>query len=300
MLRWILVCSLMFYLGTAFAQVDSLRLVIALLADNDKIERSQGYWEAREALDVKLDMYGFVGGKHLAHTFDLKYSEDEDAWVVNVPKGYYDLRIESLGFTNIKFPMRLKEDHREEFRLKLDSVSYTYKNRKRYNYIQGTLNFCETIFVQFREGEFADNRAFLTEALAIEGLEHLNVLRTQKVRHTNAFLVTLDIADRTPLNILLYNKMTNQPEIERGYLIGADVTKAIELFQANSNVLYANPSFLNDPTQEFRTSAKYTQSEQLERKLLRLMEEDAQTLDKINYIIDKTTTPEKTDEDELE
>jgi len=297
MLKWILFWSFILCFNSNYAQVDSLLVVIELLADNDKVERSQGYWEAREAVDVNMDMYGFVGGKHLAHSFPLKYNIDEDAWVGNVPKGYYELRVESLGFTNIKFPFRLKKNHQEEFRLKLDSVVYSYKDRKRYNYIAGTLNFCETILVQFRQGEFADNRTFLIEALAIEGLEHIEVLRTQKIRHTNAFLVTLGIADRTPLNMLLYNKMTNKPELERGYWIGPDITKAIEIFQENENVVYANPSFLDDPNATFRTSAKYTRTEQLERKLLRLMEEDVRTLDKINYIIDKTTVEEPKEED---
>jgi hypothetical protein len=297
MLKWILFWSFILSSINNYAQVDSLLVAITLLADNDKVERSQGYWQARKAVDVKMDMYGFVGGKHLAHSFTLKYDIEKDAWLGNVPKGYYELRIESLGFTNIKFPFRLKKDHQEEFRLKLDSVAYTYKHKKRYNYIAGTLNFCETIVVQFRQGEFADNRTFLMEALALEGLEHLEVLRTQKIRHTNAFLVTLGIADRTPLNILLYNKMTNKSELERGYWIGPDVTKAIEVFQENDNVLSANPSFLDDPNAKFRTSAKYTQTEQLERKLLRLMEEDVRTLDKINYIIDKTTVEEPKKED---
>ncbi|MBL4650264.1 MAG: hypothetical protein JKY03_11075, partial [Aureispira sp.] len=92
---------------------------------------------------------------------------------------------------------------------------------------------------------------------------------------------------------ILYNKITKQPETERGYLIGADITKAIELFQENSNVLFANPSFLNDRNVVFRNSAKYTKSEELERKLLNLMEEDTKTLDKINYILDKTTPKEE-------
>ena len=60
-------------------------------------------------------------------------------------------------------------------------------------------------------------------------------------------------------------------------------------FRASENVEYANPSFLNDPKEVFLRSADYTQSEELERKLLRLMEEDPKTLDKINYIIKKTT-----------
>ena len=134
MLKWILFWSFTLCFTSSYAQVDSLLVAIELLADNDKVERSQGYWEARQAVKVNMDMYGFVGGKHLAHSFTLKYDADEDAWLGNVPKGYYELRIESLGFTNIKFPFRLKKDHQEEFRLKLDSVVYTYKNKKRYNF----------------------------------------------------------------------------------------------------------------------------------------------------------------------
>lgn len=291
MLKWILVSGLVACCFASFAQKkDSLRLVIALDAANDKIETSYGYWEARANLDVQMNMYGFTGGvKRLAERYTMKYDAGEDAWVVTLPKGFFELNIKSLGFQDIVFPFRLKKDTREEFQLKRDSISYTYKNRKRYDYIAGTLNFCATIYVQFRDGDPAAQLAFLSEVLAVEGLEHLNILRTQKLRHTNAFLVTLDIADRTPLNMILYRKMTNAVRTERGYLIGDDVTKAIELIQVNNNVLFANPSFLNDPNQTFLASANYTRSEELERKLLGLMEEDNETLRKINYIIDKTT-----------
>ncbi|WMX12951.1 MULTISPECIES: hypothetical protein [unclassified Aureispira] len=293
--KWILVGSLVSCFFASFAQKkDSIRVVIAMDAANDDIETSYGYWEARSNLKVLIDMYGFSGGvKHLAEQYEMKYDVGEEAWVVTLPKGFFELRVESLGFTDIKSPLRLKQDYRENILLNVDSTSYTYKNRKRYNYIAGTLNFCSTILVQFGSGDPAAQRDFLLSALEVEGFEHISVLRTQKIRHTNAFLVTLAITDRTPLNILLYRKMTKQPEIERGYLIGGDITKAIELFQENSNVLFANPSFLNDPNVVFKNSAKFTKSEQLERKLLGLMEEDSQTLDKINYILDKTTPKEE-------
>lgn len=291
MFKWILVSGLVACFFVSFAQKkDSLRVVIALDAANDEIETSYGYWDARANLDVKMDMYAFNGGvRRRVKSYTMQYDQGEDAWVATLAKGFYELRVESLGFKNIKFPFRFKTDHREEFALERDSISYTYKNRKKYDYIAGTLNFCATIYVQFRGGNPTDQLAFLSEVLAVEGLEYLNVLRTQKLRHTNAFLVTLDIADRTPLNMILYRKMTNQPKIERGYLIGNAVTKAIELIQASDNVLFANPSFLNDPNEVFLKSSKYTKSEELERKLLTLMEENNQTLNKINYIIEKTT-----------
>ena len=292
--RFILLIGFLMSLQLLVAQTkkDSIRVVIALDAANDKIERSYGYWEARAALDVKIDMYGFVGGKHLYKTFDMQYDYDEKAWVVILPKGYFELRIESLGFVDIRFPLRLKKDYRTAFDLKVDSTSYTYNNRQKYSYIPSTLNFNSTVMVLFKTGEFADNRAFLMEALALEGLEHLNVLRSHKVRNANAFLITLDIADQTPLNLLLHDKLINKPPVARGYLIGGQVTKAIEIFQENPNVVYANPSFIDDPTQVFLKSAEYPQSDALERKLLILMEENTKTLDKINYIIDKTTPKE--------
>lgn len=295
--RWILVGSLICCFFASLAQKkDSLRVVIAMDAANDDIETSYGYWEARSKLKVLIDMYGFsTGEKRLAEQYEMKYDAGEEAWVVTLPMGFFELRVESFGFTDIKSPLRLKKDYRENIFLNVDSTSYTYKNRKPYNYIAGTLNFCSTILVQFGAGDPADQRAFLFEALEVEGYEHISVIRAQKIRHTNSFLVTLGITDRTPLNMILYNKITKQPEIERGYLIGADITRAIELFQENSNILFANPSFLNDRDVVFKNSAKYTKSEQLERKLLSLMEEDSQTLDKINYILDKTTPKKEID-----
>lgn len=296
-LLFFVMCGL--YIPSIHAQ-DSLRVVISLDAANDDIERAVGFWEARANLDVKLDMYGFSGGKHLAHSFPMEYDLGEDAWVTKVPKGYYELNITSIGFSPIKFPMRLEKDHREEFTLRVDSsLLHCYENKKRYTYIQGALNFSSTLVVKFREGVPADHFNFLATALIGEGFEHLNISRIQKIQDATTYLVTLNIADRTPLNIVLYNKMTQQPETERGYLIGADVTQAIELIQSNSNVAYANPSFLNDASQTFNKSSNYPQSKQLERKLLKLMEEDPKTLDKINYIIE-STTPQDTANDELE
>jgi len=283
----------------SYAQ-DSLRVVISLDAASDDIERAIGFWEARADLDVKLDMYGFSGGKHLAHSFPMEYDLGEDAWVTKVPKGYFELNVASIGFSPIKFPMRLEKDHREEFTLKVDSaLLHCYENGKRYTYIQGALNFSSTLVVKFREGAPAEHFNFLATALTGEGFEHLSISRIQKIQDVTTYLVTLNIADRTPLNIVLYNKMTRKPETERGYLIGSDVTQAIELIQQNSNVAYANPSFLNDPSQTFNKSSNYPQSKQLERKLLKLMEEDPKTLDKINYIIE-STTPQDTKTDELE
>ncbi|MFT5646875.1 MAG: hypothetical protein ACI976_001561 [Aureispira sp.] len=295
--RWILVGSLVCCFFASFAQKkDSIRVVIAMDAANDDIEVSYGYWEARSKLKPIIDMYGFYTGvKKLAEQYVMKYDEGEEAWVVTLPMGFFELRVESLGFTDIKSPLRLKKDYRENIFLNIDSTSYTYKNRERYNYIVGTRNFCSTVLVQFGAGDPVEQRAFLFEALEVEGAEYLSVIRAQKIRHTNSFLVTLEIGDRTPLNMILYNKITKQPETERGYLMGADITKAIELFQENSNVLFANPSFLDDRNVVFKNSAKYTKSEQLERKLLSLMEEDSQTLDKINYILDKTTPKEEVD-----
>lgn len=294
MLRYfsLIILFLSYHLAFAQTKKDSIRVVIALDAADDKIERSYGYWEARAALEVKIDMFGYVGGKHLYKTFDMQYDQNEKAWVVMLPKGYFELRVESLGFTDINYPLRLKKDFKESFALKVDSVSYTYKNRKKYSYIPGTLNFNSTVLVQFREGEFADNRAFLMEALEQEGLEHLMVLRSHKVRNTNAFLITIGVDDLTPLNILLHDKLVNKPRVERGYIIGGHITRAIEIFQDNPNVVYANPSFIEDDSQVFLKSAEYPKSDNLERKLLILMEENTRTLDKINYIIDKTTVKE--------
>lgn len=272
---------------------DSIRVVIAFDAANDKIETSYGFWEARQDIKVTIDMFGLNGGiKYLAEQYEMVYDEGEDAWVTTLPWGFFELRMESLGFKNIKFPMRLKKDFREEFKLDVDSTSYTYKKGKRYSYIPGTLNFTSTIIVKFRNGEPADHFAFLAEALNVEGMEDISVLRVQKMRNTTSYLVNVDVVEQTPLNVILYRKMTKQNPIERGYIIGGGITRAIEAFQANPSVEYANPGFMNDPNQTFWKSSNYSKSDYLERKLLRLMEEDSRTVGKINYIIEKTTPEE--------
>jgi len=278
---------------------DSIKVVISLVVKDKKIETAKNFWESYFTLPVKLNMYGFKGGnRHLYRVFDMQYDPTLDAWQAIVPRGFFELRVESLGFKDIQFPLRLKTDFEEEFTLDVDSLSYTYKHRKRYNYIKGSLLFNETIIVDFNAGDYATNRAFLDEALAVEGLEYINVRRALKMPGRNAFIVTLDIWDTTPLKVILYKKVKDIARTRRGYQIGPHVTKAIELYQANPNVAYANPTFLDDEEQEFRNSANYTKSEKLERKLQTYMVQDEQTLKKINYIIKKTTPKKKEEKEE--
>lgn len=276
---------------------DSIRVVIAFDAANDAIETSYGFWEARNNIKVTIDMFGLQKGvKYLAHQYKMVYNEEEDAWVATLPWGFFEMRMESFGFKNITFPMRLKEDFREEFKLDVDSTSYTYKDGKRYNYIPGTLNFTSTIIVKFNKGIPEDHLSFLADALIKAEMQDAKVLRIQKVRNAATYLVSVDIVEEVPLNLILYRKMTRQPEIERGYIIGGGITRVIEVFQANSMVEYANPGFINDPNQTFWKSADYPRGAELERKLLRLMEEDPGVLQKINYIIQKTTPVEEEEE----
>lgn len=291
-------CFLSFW-SALEAQSDSVRVIIHLNPATDEIEMSYGYEEARAALDPVINMYNLQRGvKTLATQFHMLYDEEEDAWVTKVPWGFYELRIESLGFKDIIFPMRLKKDLRQEFELEVDSTSYTYANRKRYNYIVGTRHFNSTVFVRFKdEGDPADYRAFIQEIFLAEGLEGINLLRMQKVRGSNAFLLNLEIIAQVPLNILLYKKITQQQPIEPGFIIGGAITKVIERLQANASVRYANPTFIDDPDVELLRVAGVGRSTQLERKLLRLMEDDPQTLDKINYIIQKTTPPSNSSEE---
>jgi len=262
------------------SQTDSVRVIIHLNPANDQIELSYGYEQARAGLNLMVNMYNLQRGvKTLAKQYRMTYDNYEDAWVLTLAKGFYELRIESLGFTDIIFPMRLKKDLRQEFNLEVDSTSYTYENRKRYNYIMGT-------------------KHFIQEALAEDGFENINVLRIQKMRNTNAFLVNLEIIKPVPLNLILYRKVTEQPPIEPGLIMGKAVTRAIERLQANPTVLYANPTFVELSSKDPLPSAEMAKSARLERKLLRLMEDDPRTLDRINYIIQKTTPPKAPDPSE--
>lgn len=294
----LLIVSLWCCCTEAWAQDnDSIRVVIAFDAANDNIETSYGFWEARDSIKVTIDMFGLQKGvKYLTHQYKMAYDEEEDAWVATLPWGFFELRMESLGFKNINYPMRLKADFQEEFKLDVDTVSYTYKDGKRYNYIPGTLNFTSTIIVRFKEGMPEDHLAFLANSLIKEEMQNARILRIQKVRNATTYLVNVDIVEEVPLNLLLYRKMTRQPETERGYVIGGGITRVIEVFQANPTVEYANPGFIKDPNQVFWKSVDYPRGEELERKLLRLMEEDPGVLQKINYIIEKTTPVEEEEE----
>lgn len=294
---WLLWSCFWSFFGLIQAQTDSVRVIIHLNPATDEIELSYGYGQAYAALDPVINMYNLQRGvKTLSTQFHMVYDEDENAWVSTVPWGFYELRIESLGFKNIIFPMRLKKDLRQEFDLEVDSTAYTYEQGKRYNYIVGTRHFNTTVFVRFQDaGDPADHRAFIQDAFLAGGLDGINLLRIQKVRGCNAFLINLEIIAQVPLNVILYNKVTEQPSIEPGYIIGDAITKVIERLQANAMVQYANPTFIDDPNVEFLPAAGVGRSAQLERKLLRLMEDDPATLDKINYIIQKTTPPPASD-----
>ena len=271
---------------------DSIRIAIELLVKDKQIETAKNFWNAYYNLQVDLKMFGFVGGKkHLYKTFPLSYNVESEIWEATVPKGFFELQVNSFGFKDIRFPIRTKVDFSEKFTLEVDTLSYTYKNGVRYNYIAGTMNFNETIIVAFKDGDYTTNRAFLEEALAVEGLEHINLRRALKMPNKNAFIVTLDIWDTKPLSQILYDKLMDIPQVDRGFTIGGHITKAIELYQANPNVIAANPTFNGDPDQVFWSSDDYTKSEYLERKLENYMVENDIILKKINYIIKRTTPP---------
>ena len=278
--------------------VDSIKVSIGLEAADD-VELAKNFWEAYYALPVQLKMFGFKGNnkKHLYRTFDMKYNPENEKWEATVPWGFFELHVKSIGFKDIKFPLRLKGDFEEDFPLEVDTLPYTFKNRKTYTYIAGTMNFNESIIVAFKGGDYASNRAFLDEALAVEGMEHINVRRAYKIRGRNAFVVTLDIWDTRELPVILYEKIKKIPAIERGYVIATDVNRALTAYQRSSNVLFANPSFLDDPEQIFVDSEKYGKSEKLEYKLQTMMEQDEQTLRKINYILEKTNPKEEEEEE---
>lgn len=303
MLKYITLIFLMLGLvGTICGQrrVDSVKVAIALEAKDKEVELAKNFWSAYFNLPVQLKMFGFKGNnpKHLYRTFDLQYNPDTELWETTVPWGFFELHVHDEGFKDIVFPLRIKGDLTEKFDLEVDSLSYTYKNRKRYNYIAGTLRFNETILVGFSGDDYATNRALLDQALAVEGLEHIHVRRAYKMRGRNAFVVTLDIWDTRELPAILYQKISETPEIDRGIIIANDVTKAIDAYQKLDQVTFANPTFLDDSEQTFRKSENYGKSERLEYKLQTYQEQDEETLRKINYIIDKTTPEEEEEEEE--
>lgn len=294
---WLLWCCCLALPFVSHAQTDSVRVVIHLNPANDQIELSYGYQQARMDLQPLINMYNLQRGvKTLATQYKMAYDEDEDAWVTKVPWGFYELRVESLGFKDIVYPMRIKKDVREEFALDVDSTSYSYQDGKRYNYIMGTRHFNNTLIVRFKdEGDPAKYHSFLQAALSEEGFEYTNVLRIQKMRNTNTFLVNLEVITPIPLNIILYRKVTKQKPIEQGLIMGKAIAQAIEQIQTNPMVVYANPTFIEPSSKPMLPSSEMAKSAQLERKLLRLMEDDPAVLDKINYIIQKTTPPEESD-----
>lgn len=293
---WAHLCCLicLFSFSALYAQrpVDSIKVRIELNPKDIKIEMAKNYQSERAGINLQMDMFGFrKGQKYRFKTFDFHYITADDAWEVTLPKGFFQLRVESLGFKDFVFPFRLKEDFTEEFNLEVDSLPYTYKDGESYPYIANSLAFSESILVYFKSGDWATNRALLDELLDVEGMEHVNVRRAQKIKDVNAFIVNLNIRDQTALTTLIHNKLTQKESLPWQYQISNVVTEVLETYQANEAILYANPTFIDDATQTYRPSTDFPKSDQLTNKLERMMTEDENTLQKINYIVNKTTPP---------
>lgn len=264
-----------FVLNITYAQqkkivVDSFRVTIKLSPDHDSIKRAVNYQKAYKAVKIKFNKLSFkYGKKKVAKVFDLPYNKELEAWSMLMPKGIYNMTINHEGFIPQEVPMAVEDSLEEEFFLKVDSLPYTYKDHEKYRYIHSTLDFTETVFVQFSTLDPFEAKGILDGLLPT--CPDISVRNIQKIPKVNAFWVDISVADNTSLPLLLYRKVSNTPAPPRGTEIGYQISKAIEILQAAPEIDYVNPMF-NNTNPEFLKSEDFPKSEELKDKLLRQLE----------------------------
>lgn len=264
-----------FVLSMTFAQknkvmIDSFRVTIKLNPDHDSVKRAVNYKKAYEAVKVKFNKLSFkYGEKKTTKVFDLPYNSELDAWSMLMPKGLYNMTIKHDGFVPQEVPMAVEDSLEEVFYLKVDSLPYTYKDNKKYHYIHSTLDFTETVFVQFKILDPFEAKGILDGLLPT--CPDISVRNIQKIPKVNAFLVDISVKDNTSLPLLLYRKVSNTPAPPRGTEIGYQISKVIEILQMTPEIEYVNPMF-NNTNPELLKPDDFPKSEELKDKLLRQLE----------------------------
>ncbi|MCP4440350.1 MAG: hypothetical protein GY810_15500 [Aureispira sp.] len=250
--------------------IDSFRVTIKLTPDHDSVKKATNYKTAYKSVKVKFNKLSFkYGKKKVSKVFNLPYDAELDAWTTLMPKGLYNMTIKHGGFVDQEVPMAVEDSLEEVFYLKVDSLPYTYKDGTKYRYIHSTLDFTETVFVQFNIIDPFAAKGILDGLLPT--YTDISILNIQKLSNVNAFLVDFSVADHTPLPLLLYRQVSKTPAPPRGTEIGFQIAKTIELLQSAPEIEYANPMF-NNTNPEFLKTDDFPKSEELEDKLLRQLE----------------------------
>lgn len=235
----LLLLAYLFCGNAAFAQGedDFCYVTLKLKAADEKIERARFYQSARENIKVEFTQIIFKNG---ANSFGKKYfatyNKEKNAWTARLPKGEYRFRTQHIGFDDYRETVECKQPTLiMEKELKVKNLSYTYENGRKYDYIRGGIEFSETIVVHFKSGTPDENNAFL-ETFPFE--------KVQKLRYTNSFFLTLNLANQESLPEILIREALDDEPLNEGFYFGDAITKTIEKLMENPNVKYAEPSFV--------------------------------------------------------
>ena len=291
----ILISSGLSFQLSAQGEEDYCYINFQLKAANDAMSRARFFEQARKEVKVEFTEYIFRNGQSdFGKKYSAYYNAEKDLWTARIPRGIYQLRTQHIGFNSITKIIEFTQEELDlEETLQTDSLPYCYEDGKKFNYIKGGIEFSETILVYFRSGDPAENMAFLEESFVIE--------KVQKMRHINAFILTLSLSSQVTLAEILYRQALGDELLPEGYYFGDAITKAIETLQYNPSVSYANPTYIFTPSRietlkksDFSTldalltnvknrksdlpkklnSNDFEKSDALEQKLLKKLEED--------------------------
>jgi len=217
-----------------FAQNYQVRL--KLIPDNERIEQAKFYEKSLEEIKVELILYSFDEGvSKFGSSYIASFNPSNQIWTIEAPAGLYMLRTHHIGFIDYRETLELDADMEIERPLSANQLPYCYHNGSKFEYIKGSMEFSETIWVQFKSGSTEENLAFLQE------FPHENV---QKLRFVNQFLITCNIQSQETIAEILLRQTMNDPVYSEGYFIGDQITRIIEKIMANPNVQFANPSYI--------------------------------------------------------
>ena len=223
---------------TLNAQDDNLcYITISLDSDDERVERAKFYNIARENIKVEFTRITFKNGEsNFGKRYYAVYNSEKNAWTVKVPKGMYRFRTQHPGFESFRESTECEQPTLTiKKTLKALSLPYTFDKGQKYDYIRGGIEFSETIVVHFKTGTPDENKAFL------ETFPHEKI---QKIRFTNAFLLTLNLANQESLPEILIRESFGDDALNEGFYFGDAITQTIEKIIENPNVKYADPSFV--------------------------------------------------------
>jgi len=238
---------------------------LKLIASRE-VKMAKGYTEIYNSLTPRLTALYFdkYGNKKSSYHYYPRIDTVKNEWVWDVlPYGQMALEVDHIAFKTIRDTFVMNAPvHEWQAQLAPDSALYTYLDRQQYTYLRGAMMFSQTFIVYFSDGEEIVNRDRIVELIP-------EAIRVQKMRHSNAFYVTIPTADTRTVDEIIAEQKQGKKRAAEPYYLGPTITKYIELLQLEPNVTYANPTFFYDEREpEMLDPKQYPKSDELVKKEL--------------------------------